>query len=67
VPKTAVSSLLVQPFAAARPRLDRPISLVVWGGHRGECEGGLGRSGPAQAGAVSITLVVCWTTASMKP
>jgi glycosyltransferase involved in cell wall biosynthesis len=31
--------LLVRAFARARPRFDRPASLVVWGGHPGECEG----------------------------
>jgi glycosyltransferase involved in cell wall biosynthesis len=31
--------LLVRAFARARPRFDRPTSLVVWGGHPGEWEG----------------------------
>ena len=31
--------LLVRAFARARPRFDRPASLVVWGGHPGELEG----------------------------
>jgi glycosyltransferase involved in cell wall biosynthesis len=31
--------LLVRAFARARPRLRRPTSLVVWGGHLGEWQG----------------------------
>ena len=31
--------LLVRAFARARPRFDRPASLLVWGGHPGEWEG----------------------------
>jgi len=31
--------LLVRAFARARPRFERPTSLVVWGGHPGEWEG----------------------------
>ena len=31
--------LLVRAFARARPRFQRPTSLVVWGGHPGEWEG----------------------------
>ena len=31
--------LLVRAFTQARPRFHRPASLVIWGGHRGECEG----------------------------
>src|SRR5204863_7652103 len=31
--------LLVRAFARARPRFHGPTSLVVWGGHPGECEG----------------------------
>ena len=31
--------LLMRAFARARPRFDRPASLVVWGGHPGEWEG----------------------------
>lgn len=31
--------LLVRAFARARPRFDRPTSLLVWGGHPGELEG----------------------------
>ena len=31
--------LLVRAFARARPRFNRPTSLVVWGGHPGEWEG----------------------------
>ena len=30
---------MVRAFARARPRFDRPASLVVWGGHPGEWEG----------------------------
>ncbi|MGH9270960.1 MAG: glycosyltransferase family 4 protein, partial [Ilumatobacteraceae bacterium] len=30
--------LVVRAFARARPRFDRPASLVVWGGHPGEWE-----------------------------
>ena len=31
--------LLIEAFARARARARRPVSLVVWGGHPGECEG----------------------------
>jgi D-inositol-3-phosphate glycosyltransferase len=31
--------LLVEAFARARAQARRPVSLVVWGGHPGECEG----------------------------
>lgn len=31
--------LLVRAFARARARAARPMSLIVWGGHPGECEG----------------------------
>ncbi len=30
---------LVRAFAAARQDFDRPASLLIWGGHPGECEG----------------------------
>jgi glycosyltransferase involved in cell wall biosynthesis len=32
-------SVLVEAFAAARTRALAPVSLLVWGGHPGECEG----------------------------
>ncbi|CAN5466046.1 hypothetical protein BH18ACT1_BH18ACT1_00760 [soil metagenome] len=31
--------LLVRAFARASTRFERPVSLLVWGGHPGECEG----------------------------
>jgi len=31
--------LLLRAFAAARARTDRPVTLVIWGGHPGEWEG----------------------------